>query len=264
MKPCKPTRPVATSLCMPLAVVLLATQLPAEAAPATAPAQAGSHWTLGVGVATVPEFEGSDEYEAQPVPVVDVGIGPIFAKTGEGIGFNVIDTPIITAGASIKWMPGYDDDEVPAGIDKVDGEIGARVFASTRLNGVTATIAATQAITDTDRGLLINAGVAYPMPASKRLTITPSAGTTWADDNYMTSYFGIDPSEAAASDLDRYDPTSGFKDIHFRVSASDRITDSINALGSVGITHLLGEAADSPLVERKTQPTALLGLAYTF
>lgn len=122
----------------------------------TAPAQAESdHWTLGAGVAAVPRFQGSEAYKAQPLPLIDVQYGRFFAKVGEGIGVNVIETPTFTAGASVNWVQGYDGDDVPMGIDGVDSALGARLFASARFEGVTATLAATQAVTDANRGLLV-------------------------------------------------------------------------------------------------------------
>lgn len=220
--------------------------------------------TLGAGVVAAPRFQGAEKYEAQPVPLVDVTYGPFFAKTGEGIGVNVIETPTFTAGANVNWMKGYDGKDVSEGIDDVDSALGARLFVSARFKGAIATLVATQAVTETDRGLLVNASLAYPVHATERLTIIPSLGASWANDKYMNGYFGVDPSEASASGLNRYEPTGGFKDVSFRVSAKYRITDGISAVGSVGVTHLLGEAADSPIVEQKTQPIVLMGLTYTF
>ncbi|MCF8481066.1 MAG: MipA/OmpV family protein [Rhodospirillum sp.] len=220
--------------------------------------------TLGAGVAAVPLYQGSDEYTAQPLPLVDVTYGPFFAKVGEGIGLNVIDTPMVTAGASVTWMQGYDEDDTPAGIDGLDSAMGARLFVTGRYKGAVATLAATQAVTDTDRGLLVDAKLAYPIHPIERLTIIPSLGATWADERYMDGYFGVNGSEAAASGLGRYEPSAGFKDIDFRLGASYRVTDSIGLIGMVGVTQLVGEAADSPLVEQRTLPFALVGLTYTF
>lgn len=222
------------------------------------------HWTLGAGAAATPRFQGADGYEVQPLLLVDVKYGRFFAKVGDGIGFNVIENPTYTAGVSINWMKGYDEDDVPKGVQGVDSALGARLFGSARFQGVVATLAATQAITEKGRGLLINAGVAYPINVTERLKITPSLGASWANGKYMNSYFGIDSSEAAASGLAQYEPTSGFKDVSFRVSASYRVTDSISAVGSIGLTHLLPKTGDSPLVERRTQPLALMGITYTF
>lgn len=226
--------------------------------------ESSEHWTIGAGVAAEPKFQGSDEYKAQPLPLIDVQYGRFFAKTDAGIGVNVIETPGFTAGASVTWMQGYDGDDVPDGIDGADGALGARLFGSARFKGVVATLSATQAVSETDRGLIIDAGLDYPIHATKRLTITPSLGTTWANGKYMDGYFGIDSSEAAASGLGRYEPDSGFKDVSLRLNARYSITESVSALGSVGVSHLFDEAADSPFVEQQTQPTAFIGLTYTF
>ncbi|MEN2977992.1 MipA/OmpV family protein [Tistrella bauzanensis] len=258
-------RPVAAGLWLTLGGLAMAAAAPAQAASAPAPAKpAEDHWTLGAGVAAVPVFQGSEEYKAQPLPLVDVQYGRLFAKVGDGIGVHIIRAPRFTAGIAVNWMQGYDQDDVPAGLNGVDDALGARLFVSGRYRGAVATLAVTQAVTETDRGMLISAGLGYPVQATDRLTITPSLGATWANARYMTSYFGVDASEAAASGFDRYTPTSGFKDISLRVSASYRITDSIRAVGSVGATQLLGDAADSPFVEQKAQPIALMGLTYTF
>lgn len=212
----------------------------------------------------MPRFQGSDRYKTEPVPLVDVKIGRFFATVGEGIGFNIVQTPSVTAGVSANWMQGYDSDDVPAGIRGVDDALGARVFVSARYNGAIVTLAATQAVTDTDRGLLVNAGLAYPLHVTERLALTPGLGITWANGRYMDSYFGIDPSESAASGLDRYRAASGLRDVSFRIGASYRLTDSLTAVGMLGVAHLLGEASRSPLVERKTQPMAAFGLTYAF
>src|SRR5699024_10070201 len=207
-----------------------------------------NHLTLGLGVAALPQYQGSDDYEAEPVPIVDAQYGRFFIKSGEGIGMNIIKTPTFIAGASIDVMSGYDEDDVPDGIEELDSSLGARLFVSARFDGLVTTLAATRAVTESDRGLVLNAALAYPLLATERFTITPTLHTTWANDKYMNSYFGVDSSEAAASGLDYYQPESGFKNISLRVSASYRITESVIVLGAVGVTHLLGDAADSPLV----------------
>lgn len=225
---------------------------------------AEDRWRLGAGAAVLPVFQGAEEYEVQPVPLVDIRYGRLFAKTGDGIGVDIIRTGAITAGLAVNWMTGYDADDMPRGIDGADDALGARLFLSARLRGMVATLAATQAITETDRGLLIAGSLAYPIRATDRLTITPALGATWANARYMTGYFGITATEAAASGLPRYEPAAGLKDVSLRIAAAYRITDNISAVGSVGVVTLLGDAADSPLVERETTPIALLGLTYSF
>jgi len=229
------------------------------------PAEAdANHVTLGAGVAAMPVFQGSDEYEARLAPLVDVQKGRFFARVGEGIGFNVIETPDFKTGVSVNWMQGYDSSDAPEGIGEVKDALGARVFVSARFRGTVTTLAATQAVTESERGLLVNASLAYPCQATRRLTIIPSLGVTWANEKYMTGYFGVNTSQAAASGFSQYQPSAGLKDISFRINARYGITDKVSLLGSVGVTHLLDTAADSPFVEEPTQPVALIGLTYTF
>ncbi|WP_319024792.1 MipA/OmpV family protein [Nisaea sediminum] len=223
-----------------------------------------TRWTLGLGVAVAPDFLGSEEYEAQPVPLLDVKYGRFFARTGDGIGLNILETERFTAGVAIDWMKGYDGEDVARGIDDVDDALGARLFVSTRFRGFVGKLEATQAVTESDRGLLVGASLAYPVAASDRLTIIPSLGTQWASEKYMDGYFGIDAGESARSGLRTYAPGSGFRDVTFRLSARYRITESITATGALGVTHLLGDAADSPMVEQETAPVALLGVTYSF
>lgn len=259
-------RPLATGMGMALTVLLLGAYMPAQAGAnrGASTQTTPNHLTLGVGIAVAPRYQGSDDYDGEPVPLVNAQYGRLFVRTGDGIGLNLITTSDITAGVGVKLMDGYDDDDVPAGIDELDRELGARVFVSSNLNGAVATLAATKAITGSDRGLLVDANLTYPMSISSRLTLKPGAGMTWASEDYMDSYFGVSSHESVASGLGRYQPTSGFKDVYFRVSASYRLTSSLRVLGSVGVTHLIGEAADSPLVEEETQPVSFVGLAYTF
>lgn len=230
------------------------------------PAWAGDddHWTLGAGIAYGPEFLGSDEYEFSPVPLVDVKYGHFFANTGDGIGFTVYESPQFIAGAALNWMNGYDDDDVPTGIEEVDGSLGVSLFVATELYGFEGKLAATQAVTETDRGLLIEAGIGYPIHVTDRLVLSPGIGTSWANGKYMDGYFGINASEAAASGLTFYEPSGGFRDVEASITARYRITDSISAMGLIGVTQLVGDAADSPLVEDETSLKAVLGVSYTF
>lgn len=255
-------RPLAWGIGMTLAVLGLCATGPAQAAPGRHATP--DHLTLGLGVAARPQYQGADDYDATFVPLINAKLGRFFIRNGDGIGMNVITGNHFTAGAALKLMRGYDSDDVPAGIDELDREVGARLFIKSNLNGAIGTLSATQAISDSDRGLLLEANLQYPMAISHRLVLTPGIGTTWASEDYMGSYFGISSHEAAASGLDRYSPDSGFKDIYARLRARYRLTERVNVLGSVGLTHLVGEAADSPLVEQDTQLVSFVGLAYTF
>jgi hypothetical protein len=74
-------------------------------------------------------------------------------------------------------------------------------------------------------------------------------GSTWAEDDYMSSYCGIDPANAAASGLDEFNADEGFKDVNFGGALSYRFLERwrMAALGTYA--RLLGDAEDSPVVD---------------
>lgn len=271
-------RRIVISMCIGLAVLMVTMSATAKAGSrissgatseadveAIAAGEEGEdHWMLGAGVGWVPEFQGADDYKWQPLPLIDVQYGRFFVKLGDGIGINFFSVPAFTIGGSLKWMPGYDAGDVPKGIKATDDAVGARLFVTSRFLGFATKISVTRAVTESERGLLVNAGLAYPVSVTERLVIRPRLGVTWADQKYMNSYFGIDASEAAASGWKYYRPASGFKDVSFNVAIRYRITGHVAVFGSLGVTRLVGEAADSPLIEQQTQASVLVGLTYNF
>ncbi len=219
---------------------------------------------LGIGAAFVPRFQGADEHEALPVPLMDVRKGRFFARTEDGIGMDLIETPRFTVGTSVAWMPGYDEDDVPEGIGELSDALGGKVFVSTRLGGTVTTLSATRAITERERGLLAGARIAYPQGVTERLTVVPSLAVYWVDDKYMNTYFGVDSSRAVRSGLNPYQPSAGFKDVSLRLALRYRISGSWDAIGAVGVARLFDKAADSPFVERRVLSSAVVGFTYRF
>ena len=76
-----------------------------------------------------------------------------------------------------------------------------------------------------------------------------AVGATWADDDYMKSYFGIDAANAAASGLDQYSADEGFKDVNFGGALTYRFLErwSVSVVGTYA--RLLDDAKDSPIVD---------------
>ncbi|AFK64410.1 MltA-interacting MipA family protein [Advenella kashmirensis WT001] len=231
---------------------------------AAAHAADDDHFKLGLGAAIAPRYEGADEYRMQPFPVVDAQYGRFFARSGDGLGLNIWQSPQLTIGAGLNMMDGYSESDVPEGIGKLSDTLGARVFVSTNAWAAILTVSATQAISKSERGLIANARVSYPYSVSERFKVIPSVSVEWANAKYMKSYFGINAQQAARSGLSEYRPSAGFKDVSLRVGFSYELTKTWSITGAAGVSRLMGDAADSPLVRRKSQAVGALGVAYRF
>lgn len=232
----------------------------ASAAPASA--QESDHVNLGVGAWVAPAVEGSEDYRILPLPIIDLKEGPLFANLRNGVGVTPIDGEHVTAGVSAVFLQGYRRRDVPTGVDKLSDGVGARAFVNIRSGGFVTTVGIVKGVSGQTKGVIADANLTYPIEATSRLTLSPTIGTTWADAKYNDGYFGIDAAEAAASGLRAYSAGAGFKDVSGALTASYRLTDRVTLSATGGVTTLVGDAKDSPLVEKKTRPTGLFSVSY--
>ena len=92
-------------------------------------------------------------------------------------------------------------------------------------------------------------GVAVPL--SETLSSSVEASASWADSTYMDSYFGVSRTQSAKSGHSRYAADSGFKDVGIALGLNYMISEAVGVSGLVQYTRLVGDAADSPIVEDK-------------
>jgi outer membrane protein len=229
---------------------------------AQAQSQSQDHIVLGVGVAATPAYQGSDDTRIIPIPAIDIREGWLFANLRNGIGVIPISTDHFEIGASAVFVQGYRRKDVPDGIDKLSDGVGARLFTNIRAGGFVATLGAVKIVSGGTKGMVADASISYPINISSRFMLTPTVGTTWTDRKYNDRYFGVTPAEAIASGLPQFGMGGGFKDVSGMLTASYRLTDRITLSATGGVTSMIGDAKDSPLVEKKTQPSGILTLTY--
>jgi outer membrane protein len=228
----------------------------------SAQAQDQDHVVLGVGAAVAPTYQGSDDLRVIPLPAIDIQEGWFFANLRNGVGIAPINTDTITVGASAVFIQGYRRKDVPNGIDRLKDAVGARLFTNIRAGGFVATLGAVKIVSGGTKGTIADASLSFPIDVSSRFTLTPTIGTTWADRKHNDGYFGITPAESFASGRPRFQAGSGFKDVSGFLTASYRLTDRITLSATGGVISLVGDVKDSPLVEKKTQPSGVLTLTY--
>lgn len=224
----------------------------------------GDHIIIGLGAANLPGYKGSDRRITNAVPLVDVQKGRFFAKSNAGLGLNLYQNSHVAIGAGINWMKGYRAEDAPAGFGGVKDALGGRVFVATRLGDAIVTFSFTQALTEKERGLQMDTQVAHPWRATERLTLAPSLAVSAGNAKYMNSYFGVDGARSARSGLSQYSLKGGVKEVTLGIRASYKLTGRWAIVGGVAAGQLLGDAADSPIVKRKSDTTGILGLTYAF
>jgi MipA family protein len=236
--------------------------------------EGGGDWTLeGVRVGGIllvaPKYEGSDEYEVLGAPY----ILPLFAGGGPGwfsrvdarglddVRFKVIDYNGFVAGPTAGYTFGRDEDDgdLLEGLGDIDGGVVAGGFVGYYLGPVLFDVSYHHFFDDSD-GYQIRLGAQVEKAVSDRVTLTGRIGATYADDNYMDTYFGtFDGTNVLDSEAD-----AGFKDVHVQLGVKAELDEHWTGRASVTYSRLLDDAADSPIVESEDQFRGLVGLSYRF
>ena len=90
----------------------------------------------------------------------------------------------------------------------------------------------------------------YNCVVNESWVVSIGASATYADDDYMQTYFGVSTRDSRRSGLDRYDAEAGIKDVGVNLGANKIITQNWSVRGVVSYTQLLGDASDhSPVVD---------------
>ena len=185
----------------------------------------------------------------------------------EGLNVKVINQENFNAGVGIGADFGRDDDDGDRlrGLGDIDPTAEGRLFAEYNVGQASAKIAFAQDLGDGHEGYTLDADAGYGFVMRETGTfIRPSVGTTYASEDYMQSYFGVNGSQSARSGLTQFESDAGFKDVNAGVFVMQKLNEHWSVNGIARYSQLLGDAADSPIVEDESQFQSGLFLAYTF
>jgi len=222
-------------------------------------------WSLSIGLGggVSPDYEGSNDY--------GLGFGPNISATwrdtifyrGKSLGLNIIRQKNLKAGliAARAAKRKEDDNDKLEGLGDVDSGIEVGGFVSYRNKPWRFMAEARQEVDSGHEGALLELSAGRNLPLAIPLVFV-ELGTTLASDDYMESFFGVDTRQSANSGLKKYNADAGIKDVNLSISAGYPLTDRWRVAVMVEYKRLLGDAADSPIVDDKNQFVAGLGLTY--
>ncbi len=263
-----------------LAAVLAAATL-GFANPAAAedggPAAADADWKVSVGLGTgfKPDYEGSDDYELDVMPDLSVSYRDLVYLRHMELGANALtvkgprEGDKLQLGPLVRFRPGRDQDDNDAlrGLGDVEYSVEAGAFLRYGAGPWSAGLTLVQDIADGHDGALAEASVGYGMPIAAGLKASLRASSTWASDDTMQSFFGISAAQAARSGRAAYEAEAGIKNVGLTLGLEYELMKDVGLGGRIGYTRLLGDAADSPLVEGDGSADQLsvgLSLSYRF
>ena len=226
---------------------------------------------VGLGPGIAPDYEGSSDYRAVPIPFVSVRFSNNMSIqwVANLARANLIPDRTWMAGPILQYIQKRDnvDNNKVDRLDSVDASLMAGAFAGFRIDRFSLSLEAMQDIADGNDGAIVRLRGGYHIPISKVWNATLSAFTTWASEDYMEAYFGINQSNSNKSGLKTFDADSGIKDVGIALPVTYSPWEHWSIMGAVAYKRLLGDAADSPVVDDEGNANQFIGgmlLIYRF
>jgi MipA family protein len=213
---------------------------------------------LGGGVGFGTDYEGSDDYSVSPIPAWQVSYRNTLFVEGLGLRFNAVplfstEQSPFSAGAIVQGGRGREENDNIAlkNLGDIDGGVDVGGFVSADFGVMSLNARVLKNVGDGHDGTVADLAVNYNHGFSDKLFGSVGLSTSWADDTYMSKFFGITDSQAVKSGYRKYNAESGFKSVGVDLGLLYNFTDHVSAGASVGYSRLLDNAADSPLVKEQ-------------
>lgn len=223
------------------------------------------HVVVGAGASFQPKYEGSDEYEVSPIPFVSAEFFDRITIDPTGIDVKAFEKGSVRFDVKVGYDSGRKEDDADALRGMGDIDFGATVGGKATYSfGPAAFFLSVDKTIGGSDGLLVKAGAAISQPLSEHFILGAEASATFADDNYMESYFGVSAKQSARSGYSQYKAGAGIKSVDLSASATYLINDNWVVKGEQSVGFLVGDAADSPIVREKVQSKTMLMVGYRF
>lgn len=226
------------------------------------------NWTfsLGLGAAAVPDYEGSEDYRAAPLPIFRAQKGHQYgALFGSRVTSNLLAHPNFRAGPIAEFIPrrGNVDNNKVDDMRTVDAALmlGAQVGYDHIMGPsvIGGSVEWAHDVTGSNGGWLMRPRLDYRRQLTDRFRMNLGTSLTYASDDYMETYFSVGQREAAKTGFKRYGADAGVKDVGATFTLTYSFNESWALGGVVGYKRLLNDAEDSPLVDKAGDENQFLG-----
>jgi outer membrane scaffolding protein for murein synthesis (MipA/OmpV family) len=223
---------------------------------------------VGGAVLAGTQYQGSDKRRTQVHLLLDYQwANGWFAGTTNGIGYNFSASRSLQYGLRITGDLGRKESRSSAlrGMGDVDAKAEAGGFFNVALTPEFSITSSLRYGAGQDgKGLVADLGGAYSTSIAAQWRLSAGAGVSAANAEYMQSFFGVTAAQAAASGYSAYAPESGVRNGKVSLGLTYMASPRVSVTGGISANTLLGDAADSPLVRKKTSAVGLLAAAYAF
>jgi outer membrane protein len=236
---------------------------------------------IGIGVGMAPDYEGSDDTEATPSLFGryqwDSGRYVALGGTCEAGKALRLRANLLSDAQNSTWEMGpvlqlrmERDDVDNRRVDrmkKIDSATELGAFVGFRSGPWAASLTFAADVSDEHEGSVTEFAGSYHIPVNDELSLKFGASVSYADEDYMDTYFGVNSKNVGNSGFANYNADDGFKDYGLSATARYTLNQNWGLQGGVTYFRLLNDAKDSPLVDGEgdeNQLSASVAVTYSF
>lgn len=236
----------------------------------------GLSGSIGFGVASTPRYEGSPNRRTLAGPDLSLSYNTRdwgrFEAGQNGLIWQAFNRGPFTAGLALGIDPGRKTKDT-ATADPTPGDKRLAGMGNIRSSaepgvllgyGPLSLLARKSLGKRGHEGARVDVKAGWPFSVNDKLGVQVAANLSWADKNYTQAYFGVTSLQSAASGFKSYTPKAGLHKFDVSLGAEYALTEVWKLQTSVTLTQLLGDAADSPLVSKKSAASFAVGVGFAF
>lgn len=222
---------------------------------------------VGVIGGVAPEFRGSDEYNFSAAPNLHIVWNNFIYLKGRKLGLQLLDSESFYAGVFVRYTGGRSDrNDGLEGLGDISRTFTSGAYFNYRHKGIRLKSEVRHDFFNEGHGTLAIFSLGTRIPWEMPLFYL-GIESTWASKEYMASFFGVNNFQSMRSGLSRYSPDAGIRDVSLNLGSGYEFGEHWSIAGQLRFQHLLGDAADSPIVTDSGSRNSFvlgLGLNYTF
>lgn len=258
----------------------------------TTPQAPETPWKIsaGIGIASSSEYEGASKRVSGVAPLFDIsykteGFGTIAVGTKlRGASWTILDSETASFGVSLGVGNSRVDNKNGTllrpgskrlkGMGDIDGQPEIGVFGHAVI-GLPLFVEYYRGLGDGKRdlktlkyeghgGSRLVLSTELPLKVDDSLSFSISPNLVWGDKKFTQAFFGVNAVQAANSSFKLFNAGGGIKSIGLNLGAQYKFDKNWSAQANLSIDQLRGDAAKSPLTQKKGQASAFVSAVYNF